>query len=175
MIEVKDKEQAKQFLEELFDVVRDVVRDVNRDPGESSCGTQVPPPDKLDELSDKLVALVVGEEGDEKPTSVLPVRHPATPEDLHSILGLVMPNPPSVAQLRLRNAIERMDAEEWAVREHLAASDNDVERVMPPPWLAAPRRKKACATKLQHVSDAPKWRTCTCKHCAMECDCPEEA
>lgn len=37
----------------------------------------------------------------------------------------------------------------------------------------APQRKKACATKLQHVSEAPKWRTCTCKHCAMECDCED--
>ncbi len=51
-----------------------------------------------------------------------------------------------------------------------AEQRRDAMRVVPD---ETPKRTSACPTALEHVRDAPKWRCCTCPHCAWECSCPE--
>lgn len=57
---------------------------------------------------------------------------------LQDLLGLVMEEPPTIAELLKRTPQELAAAEEWASREHLAASDNPVRRRRRPAWLSKP-------------------------------------
>ncbi len=62
--------------------------------------------------------------------------YPDDPEITQSLLGLVLENPPSLETVTGWTPGQRRAAEDWAGREHLAASDNDgVERVKCPTFI----------------------------------------
>ena len=61
---------------------------------------------------------------------------PVSVEDTIQFLGLVLEHPPSPEVVATWTDEDRRLAVEWAGREHLAASDNDVERLPRPEALA---------------------------------------
>ncbi len=56
-------------------------------------------------------------------------------DTLRDLLSLVLKGPPSIEVMRFWTPKMREEAEEWASREHLAASDNPVKRIPKPTCL----------------------------------------
>ncbi len=61
-----------------------------------------------------------------------------TTELLHDVLSLVDRCAPPMEQLERWTPLERLLAYDWAMREHLAASDNPVKRRPRPSFLSNP-------------------------------------
>jgi len=58
------------------------------------------------------------------------------PDVVHDLLGLVMDTPPPLQTVQSWTPQQRLDAEEWAAREHLAASDMPIRRVPRPEFIS---------------------------------------
>ena len=56
-------------------------------------------------------------------------------ETLRDLLSLVMARTPSVRMIMGWSADQREQAEDWATREHLSASDNPVQRLIRPAFM----------------------------------------
>lgn len=68
-------------------------------------------------------------------TLLQPTAHELTPELVQDVVSLVDETPPSRDELQQWTEIELLLVYDWAMREHMRASDNRNVRRRPKPWL----------------------------------------